>query len=267
MGIVLAVMAVSAMLVAPAISRMGQGKPPGIGEDVVKLLSDARKIAIERNETVTLRLDPSSGRYRADTVGVAGSGELGEGTMALGAQETLVTDLPRLVYVFHPDGIGVRRHGARARRGRRRRSCRWTRGTGWPMPSRARHGVSLFEAVAALAIVGVTAVSALSAVGGEMRTADRARRALEVEALATSRLDFLALMSDQQLQNLPDSVAKGTFDKPLDVYTMGHDGDTARDAGRHLRRARWRVDWKGGSYALQSYIYRRPPLATRGRGQ
>ena len=104
MGIVLAIMAVSAMLVAPALSRMGQGKPPGIGEDVVRLLNDARKIAIERNETVTLRLDPTSGRYRADTVGVAGSGELGEGTMALGAQETLVTDLPRLVYVFHPTG-------------------------------------------------------------------------------------------------------------------------------------------------------------------
>ena len=104
MGIVLAIMAVSAMLVAPAISRMGQGKPPGVGEDVVRLLNDARKIAIERNETVTLRLDPTSGRYRADTVGVAGSGELGEGTMALGAQETLVTDLPRLVYVFHPTG-------------------------------------------------------------------------------------------------------------------------------------------------------------------
>ncbi|MFI5243936.1 MAG: Tfp pilus assembly protein FimT/FimU, partial [Gemmatimonadales bacterium] len=104
MGIVLAVMAVSAMLVVPAISRMGQGKPPAIGEDVIKLLNDARKIAIERNETVTLRLDPTTGRYRADTVGVAGSGELGEGTMALGAQETLVTDLPRLVYVFHPTG-------------------------------------------------------------------------------------------------------------------------------------------------------------------
>src|SRR5471032_353788 len=104
MGIVLAIMAVSAMLVAPALSRMGAGKPPAVGDDVVKLLNDARKIAIERNETVTLRLDPLSGRYRADTIGIAGSGELGEGTMSLGAQETLVTDLPRLVFVFHPTG-------------------------------------------------------------------------------------------------------------------------------------------------------------------
>lgn len=103
-GIVLAIMAVSAMLVAPALARMGQGKPAQVGEDVVKLLGDARKVAIERNETVTLRLDPVSGRYRADTSGVGGSGELGEGAMTFDAQETLVTDLPRLVYVFHPTG-------------------------------------------------------------------------------------------------------------------------------------------------------------------
>jgi prepilin-type N-terminal cleavage/methylation domain-containing protein len=104
MAIVLAIMAISAILVAPAFSRMGQGKPPAVGDDVIKLLTDARTIAITRNETVTLRLDPLSGRYRADTVGVSGSGELGEGTMTLGAQETLVTDQPRLVFVFHPTG-------------------------------------------------------------------------------------------------------------------------------------------------------------------
>lgn len=107
MAIVLAVMAVSAMLVAPALSRMGQGEPPAVGDDVIKLLADARQIAIDRNETVTLRLDPMSGRYRADTVGVSGSGELGEGAMTLGAQEALVTDLPRLVYVFHPTGAAL----------------------------------------------------------------------------------------------------------------------------------------------------------------
>jgi type II secretory pathway pseudopilin PulG len=134
------------------------------------------------------------------------------------------------------------------------------------MPRRARGGVTLFEAVAALAIVGVTAVSALSAVGGEMRTADRSRRALEVEALATSRLDFLALMSDQQLQNLPDSVAKGTFDKPLDSYTWATTATpVATQAG--IYDVRIHVTWKDGSYGLQSYIYRRPPLATTGRGQ
>jgi prepilin-type N-terminal cleavage/methylation domain-containing protein len=104
MALVLAIMAVSAMLVAPAFARMGQDKPLGVADPLIKLLGDARQIAIQRNEAVTLRLDPTSGRYRADTVGVAGSGELGEGTLALGAQDAMATDLPRLVYVFHPTG-------------------------------------------------------------------------------------------------------------------------------------------------------------------
>jgi type II secretory pathway pseudopilin PulG len=134
------------------------------------------------------------------------------------------------------------------------------------MQRRDRKGVTLFEAVAALAIVGVVSVSALSAAGGEMRTAERARRSLEVEALATSRLDFLVLMNDQQLQNLPDSVAKGMFDKPLDNYTWTTTASPlSTQAG--VYDVRVKVEWKGGSYALQSYVYRRPPLAAVGRGQ
>jgi type II secretory pathway pseudopilin PulG len=132
------------------------------------------------------------------------------------------------------------------------------------MPRGGRRGITLFEAVAAVTIVGVTAVSALSAVGGELRTAARAQRALEVAALATSRLDFLALMSDQQLQNLPDSVAKGTFDPPLDGYTwVTTAAPLATQAG--VYDVRVRVNWKDGAYALRSYVYRRPPLATTGR--
>jgi type II secretory pathway pseudopilin PulG len=139
-----------------------------------------------------------------------------------------------------------------------------------PRARRVRKGISLFEAVAALAIVGATAVSALSAVSAEMRTAARARKALEVEALATSRLDFLALMSDQQLQNLPDSVTKGTFDPPLDSYKWVTTATPlATQAG--IYDIRIQVEWKDGgkddSYGIHSYIYRRPPLATSGRGQ
>jgi len=71
---------------------------------------------------------------------------------------------------------------------------------------RLRAGITLFEAVVAVTIVGMTAVAALEASASEMRTAERARRALEVEALATSRLDFMDLMTDRELQSLPDSV-------------------------------------------------------------
>ena len=129
---------------------------------------------------------------------------------------------------------------------------------------RARRGITLFEAVAAVAIVGITSVSALSAVGAEMRTAERARRALEVEALATQRLDFLALSTDGDLQNLPDSVAKGQFDKPLDGYKW-----TTTSAPRTEQSGVYdvvvTVRWTEGSYVLHSSLYRRPRLATRGR--
>src|SRR5438552_7578838 len=81
-----------------------------------------------------------------------------------------------------------------------------------------RPAFTLFETVAAVTIVGLTAVSALAAVGAEMRTAERSRRAIEVEALATQRLDFMTLVSDAGLRTLPDSVANGKFDPPLEGY-------------------------------------------------
>lgn len=127
---------------------------------------------------------------------------------------------------------------------------------------RARRGISLFEAVAAVAIVGLTAASALAAVGAGMRTAERARRALEVEALATQRLDFMALLTDRQLQSLPDSVAEGAFDPPLDGYGWATTSvPVGTQAG--VYDVRVTVKWTGGSYALRTYLYRRPPLVVR----
>ena len=131
---------------------------------------------------------------------------------------------------------------------------------------RVRRGISLFEAVAALAIVGMTAVSALAAVGGEMRVAERARRALEAEALATQRLDFMTLLNDSELQNLPDSVTRGTFDPPLDQYTWSAtSAPVSTQAGVYAVRVN--VGWNVGSYALRTYLYRRPPLASAARGR
>lgn len=131
------------------------------------------------------------------------------------------------------------------------------------MSTHARRGISLFEAVAALAIVGMTAVSALAAVGAEMRTAERARRALVVEALATQRLDYMSLLSDRELQSLPDSVARGTFEPPLAEYRWtASAAPSSAQAGVYAVHVN--VEWKAGSYALHSYIYRRPPLAPRG---
>lgn len=130
------------------------------------------------------------------------------------------------------------------------------------MPIRARKGVSLLEAVVAVTIVGMTAIGALEAVGSDMRTAERSRRAIEVEALATSRLQFMNLLTDQELQSLADSVSKGTFPAPLNEYSWKTTSTPLSDqAGVYDLRVT--IGWPSGSYVVRTYAYRRPPLATR----
>jgi len=127
---------------------------------------------------------------------------------------------------------------------------------------RARRGITLLEAVAAIAIVGMTAVSALEAVGGGMRTAERAKRVIEVEALATSRLEVMNLLVDQELQSLPDSIQAGKFAPPLDEYTWkATSTPVSNQAG--LYSVHVTVDWTNGSYTLKTYMYRTPRLVTR----
>jgi len=125
-----------------------------------------------------------------------------------------------------------------------------------------RSGISLLEAVVAVAIVGMTSVAALEAVGSDMRTAERARRAVEVEQLATSRIEFMNLLSDQELQALPDSVSSGTFPKPLDEYSWKTTSAPVSDhAG--VYDLGLTVAWPAGSYTVRTYAYRTPPFSTR----
>ncbi len=125
-----------------------------------------------------------------------------------------------------------------------------------------RRGFSLLEAVAAVAVVGMTAVGALEAAGSELRTAERARRALEVEALATARMDFMNLLYDSDLQALPDSVSKGTFDKPLDEYSWTATSAAYSDQAG-VYDVRVTIKWADGQYTERTYMYRRPAVATR----
>lgn len=104
MSIVLAVMAVAAMLVAPAIGRFGTEQPPRSEDRLLRLLADARALAIGRGASVTLRLDPSTGAFRVDTTTSAGTGSYTEGVLDLAIEERLVTELPRLTYVFRANG-------------------------------------------------------------------------------------------------------------------------------------------------------------------
>ena len=104
-------------------------------------------------------------------------------------------------------------------------------------------------------------MSALAAAGAEMHTAERARRALEVEALATQRIDFAALLNFQELAVLPDTVAKGKFDPPLDTYQWETTSTPLADQAG-VYDVRVHVLWdKNESYLPRIYLYRRPPTA------
>jgi len=118
------------------------------------------------------------------------------------------------------------------------------------------------EAVVAITIVGLTSVSALEAVGSDMRTAERARRAIELEALANSRLDFMDLMTDRELQALPDSVESGKFLPPLDEYSWKTSSAPVSELPG-IYDVRISINWPAGQYVVKTYEYRQPPIATR----
>jgi prepilin-type N-terminal cleavage/methylation domain-containing protein len=101
---VLLVMAIAATLAAPAFARFGTEQPATPADAVLGLLHDARKASIDFNVTTTLRLDPKSLRYQLDTSGLSGFGMLADGTLDIGMSQTLVSDQPRLQFVFRPTG-------------------------------------------------------------------------------------------------------------------------------------------------------------------
>lgn len=133
-----------------------------------------------------------------------------------------------------------------------------------PVPIRAsnRAGLSLLEAVVAVAIVGMTSVGALEAAGADMRSAERSRRAIVAEALATTRLDLMELFSERELQSLADSVQTGKFPAPLDEYSWKvTSAPVGEQAGVYDIRVA--ITWTTGTYVVRTYAYRRPPLAAR----
>lgn len=113
-----------------------------------------------------------------------------------------------------------------------------------------------------IAIVGMTAVAALESVGAGMRAAEKARRAMEAEALASSRMEQLDLLTDRELQALPDSVAKGTFPEPLTEYSWATTSEALADPPG-IFDVRIDVTWTGGAYTIRTYQYRVPRVVSR----
>ncbi len=104
MALVLAVLAVTLLLAAPAIGNFGVAKAPGDAEPLLTLLRDARAEAVRGSAVVAVRLDPTSGMFRVDTTGVQGMGPYAAGTIDLGGATVFVTELERLQFLFQPSG-------------------------------------------------------------------------------------------------------------------------------------------------------------------
>jgi len=124
----------------------------------------------------------------------------------------------------------------------------------------SRRGVTLFEAVAAMAIVGIVSIAALEAAGSQMRTATLAREKLEAAALAQQRMDWLEFLDENRLRALPDSVREGTFAEPFEAYTWETTAEPVStqpgvyDVWVHVR-------WPENEFSLHTYAYRRPIIA------
>jgi len=123
---------------------------------------------------------------------------------------------------------------------------------------RDNRGFTILEAVIALAIVGLAGVSALEAMGGEIRAANHATDAYTLSALAQDRLAIVALVAPRTLASLPDSLARGTFQRPFEAYrwtSTSHPVWGERD----LYDISVTVIGDGREYAVRTRLYRPIP--------
>jgi type II secretion system protein I len=119
----------------------------------------------------------------------------------------------------------------------------------------ASRGFALLESVIALAIVGLIGVAALSSMSAQSRTADRARHAVDAEALAEYRLASLQLLSADELSPLPDSLSRGRFAPPFDRYAWRASVRPTSDEDG-LYELTVKVEWGDGSFSLATQVYR-----------
>ena len=132
---------------------------------------------------------------------------------------------------------------------------------------RDRKGFSLLEAIVALFIVGIAAISALEAVGQQLRAHAVVQRQLEAEALAEYRMSLIQLLFHEEFTSFPDSLSRGRFDEPFERYSWDTRVEQHYDERENLFSVDLTVSWDGGSYSLNNMLYRRPQTLSTGQQQ
>jgi type II secretory pathway pseudopilin PulG len=122
---------------------------------------------------------------------------------------------------------------------------------------RTPNGFSLLEAVVALGLVCSASVAGLAAFSAQLRTSSRARASLEAQALAEDRLARVRLLSRDEVAHLPDSLRNGRFDRPWTRYAWTAETKQLIDRD-NVFEVRVDVGWEGGSYGLNTRLYRPP---------
>jgi type II secretory pathway pseudopilin PulG len=116
--------------------------------------------------------------------------------------------------------------------------------------------MTLLEAVVALTIVATAGIAALTTVAGELRGAERARRAVEAAALAGETMTRVGLLGAADLAVLPDSVRSGVFPAPLSDYRWTTTSRAVPDQ-RDTYAVTVDIHWPaGGRYTLDTRWYR-----------
>ncbi len=125
-----------------------------------------------------------------------------------------------------------------------------------------RRGISLIETIASVLMVALVATAVMQLVAQEFDTAERARRAVELEPMVKSRLDVLGLLTEDDLLSLPDTLQGGVFDWPLDEYAWTMTAiPSSEDIG--VFDIELEITWPPDhSYLVQTSVYRRPAITT-----
>ncbi len=118
-----------------------------------------------------------------------------------------------------------------------------------------REGFTLLEAAVSLTILSLAGLAALGAVQRDLDAAVRSRTALETAALAEDRLELVRLLGNADLESLPDSIARGRFEPPLEGYGWVVDVVSVGDAPG-LYDVVVTILWADGRRPLRARLFR-----------